>query len=178
MARAKFDEIDRQTAIDELGRRLGVQINRVGRRRKWLRDHSGRNYWVLGGYADWHGIPEEMMDAEVADPSGGFVVIAMRRQSDMEIFLGPLAPLVAARWKLYRANQSTGDYQFTFRRRGSHLLLDQDSSVTLSSLASFPFEETEKESKKRVEEVVKQFAALPEDGRRELLKELLKKRSG
>ena len=82
MAHAKFDETDRRAVIDELGRHLGVQINRVGRRRKWLRDRSGRNYWVLGGYADWHGIPEEMMDAEVADPSNGFVVIAMRRQSD------------------------------------------------------------------------------------------------
>ena len=178
MARAKFDETDRRAVIDELSRRLDVQISRIGRRRKWLRDHSGRNYWVLGGYADWHGIPEEMMDAEEADPSDGFVVIAMRRQSDMEIFLGPLAPLVAARRKLYRANQSTGDYQFTFRRRGSHLLLDQDSSVTLSSLVNFSFDETEKESKKRVEEVVKQFAAFPEDERRELLKELLRKRSG
>ena len=96
MTHGKFDETDRSAVIDELGRRLGVQINRVGHRRKWLRDHSGRNYCVLGGYADWHGIPEEMMDAEVADPSDGFVVIAMRRQSDMEIFLGPLAPLVAA----------------------------------------------------------------------------------
>ena len=178
MAHAKFDETDRRAVIDELGRHLGVQINRVGRRRKWLRDRSGRNCWVLGGYADWHGIPEEMMDAEVADPSNGFVVIAMRRQSDMEIFLGSLAPLVAARRKLYRANQSTGDYQFTFRRRGSHVLLDQDASVTLSSLASFSFDETEKESKKRVEEVVKQFAALPEDEQRELLKEFLKKRGG
>ena len=170
MAHAKLDETDRRAVIDELGRHLGVQINRVGRRRKWLRDRSGRNYWVLGGYADWHGIPEEMMDAEVADPSGGFVVIAMRRKSDMEIFLGPLAPLVAARRKLSRANQSTGDYQFTFRRRGSHLLLDKDVSVTLSSLASFSFDETEMEATKRVEEAGKLFAALPEEERRELLK--------
>ena len=177
MAHAKFDGTDRRAVIDEVGRHLGVQINRVGRRRKWLRDSSGRNYWVLGGYADWHGIPEEMMDAEVADLSGGFVVIAMRRQSDMEIFLGPLAPLVAARRKLYRAKQSTGDYQFTLRRRGSRLILDQDASVTLSSLASFSFDETEKESKRRFEEVMKQFAALPEDERQELLKEILKKRS-
>ena len=106
MAHAKFDETDRRAVVDELGRRLGVQINQVGRRRKWLCDHSGRNYWVLGGYADWHGIPEEMMDAEMADPSDGFVVIAMRRQSDMEIFLGPLARLVAARRKLYRAKST------------------------------------------------------------------------
>ena len=89
MTHGKFEETGRSAVIDELGRRLGVQIDRVGHRRKWLRDHSGRNYWVLGGYADWHGIPEKMMDAEVADPSDGFVVIAMRRQFDMEIFLIP-----------------------------------------------------------------------------------------
>lgn len=124
----------------------------------------------MGGYADWHGIPEEMMNAEVADPSGGFVVVAMRRQSDMEVFLAPLAPLVSARRKQSRANRSTGGYQFTFRRRGSHLLLDQDASVTLSSLISLSFDETEKEAAGSVEEASKLFAALPEEDQRELLK--------
>ena len=48
MAHAKFDETDRCAVIDELGRRLGVQLNRVGRRRKWLRDHSGRKLLGFG----------------------------------------------------------------------------------------------------------------------------------
>ena len=34
MTHGKFDETDRSAVIDELGRRLGVQINRVGHRHK------------------------------------------------------------------------------------------------------------------------------------------------
>ena len=49
--------------------------------------------------------------------------------------------------------------------------------MTLSSLVNFSFDEIEKESKKRVDEVMKKIAALPEDERQELLKEILKKRN-
>ena len=49
MARVKFDETDRRAVIDELSPHLGVQINWVGRRRKWLLDSSGGNY---GYWAD------------------------------------------------------------------------------------------------------------------------------
>ena len=64
MKKVKFDEVDRDCVIDALQKRYGVQLDRVPPYRKWLRDESGKNWWVLGGVDDWHGIPKEMMEGE------------------------------------------------------------------------------------------------------------------
>ena len=169
MAQSKFDETDRRAVIDALSHHFGVRLARVGRRRKWLRDDAGHSYWILGGYGEWHGLPEDMMDAEVSSPSDGFIVIAMRQRSVMEIFIGPLAPLVAARPKLYRASKTTGDYQFTFKKRGACLIINQVPSASLSDLTGLSFDDTEKDSLKRFQEVEKLIGALSEDEREELL---------
>lgn len=115
ISRTKFDETDRQAVIDMLSGHFGVRLQPVGRRTKWLRDDTGRKYWVLGGYEEWHGIPEEMMDEEVSSPSKGYIVITIRHPSTIEIFIGLLTLLVAARAHLNRASQTTGDYQFKAR---------------------------------------------------------------
>ena len=60
----KFDNLARLRVIDAVHEHFDVTLKRVGRRYKWLRDESGRNWWVLGGKDDWHGIPEDMMEHE------------------------------------------------------------------------------------------------------------------
>jgi hypothetical protein len=172
MIRTKFDETDRRAVIDALTRCHDVRLTPVGRRRKWLRDNAGRSYWVLGGYEEWHGIPEEMMDAEVSSPSGGFIVIAMRQKSAMEIFIGPVAPLVSARASLRRASKTTGDYQFTFKKRGAHLVIEQAPNVNLTELTAFSFDESEKDSVARYREVEKLIDALSDEERKELFRKL------
>lgn len=178
MTDAKFDETDRRAVIDELRRRLGTKIKAVGRRRKWLRDEQERNYWVLGGYGEWHGIPEEMMDAEIAAPSGGSIVIATRHQSTIKLFIGPLAPLVEARDTLYRASHTTGDYQFTCKERGGHLEIEQARHVRLSELATIPFDRHEKDSVARSRDIERLLDGLSEKERRALLKRLKDDNSG
>ena len=170
MTEPKFDETDRQAAIDKLSHHLRVRLARVGQGRKWLRDEAGHSYWVLGSSkAEWQGIPEEMMNAEVSNPSDGFIVIAIRQRSIMEIFVGPVAPLVAARAKLSRSKDNAA-YLYTFTRRGADLFIDQVRRATLSYLTEFPFNETEKDSAKRLFDARKSFGELSEDRRREVLK--------
>lgn len=170
MKQVKFDETDRRAVIDELGKRLCVRLQPVPRRRKWLRDELGRNHWVLGGYGEWHGIPNDMMDAEVASGTGGFIVVAIRHEATLEIYIGPLAPLVENRRKLFRSN--TGDYQFTFRKRGSSLIIDPIPGVVLSNLAKFSFGNAEKSSLQLRRDAEKLIDELSEQERRELLETL------
>lgn len=172
MTLMKFDETDRRAVIDALTRYLDLHLESVGRRRKWLRDNAGRSYWVLGGYGEWHGIPKEMMDAEISSPSDGFIVIAMRHQFALKIFIGPLAPLVSARASLHRASQTTGDYQFTLKKRGAHLIVEQAPEVRLSEFTTFSFDETEKDAVGRYRETEKLISSLSEEERKELLKRL------
>ena len=75
----KFDNLDRTRVISEIQRYFGVKLQRVGRRFKWLRDESGRNWWVLGGIDTWHGIPEEMMEDERRTQVEGVLVIAYKK---------------------------------------------------------------------------------------------------
>ena len=45
----KFGNRDRDRVIDAIQKHYAVKLQQVGRRPKWLRDASGRNWWVLGG---------------------------------------------------------------------------------------------------------------------------------
>ena len=67
MAERKFDETDRSAVVRNVERTLGVTLSRVGRRRKWYSDEAGKSFWIIGGYGEWHGVTEEMMDAEVSN---------------------------------------------------------------------------------------------------------------
>lgn len=166
----KFDETDRDAVVSELTTRRGVNLSKVGRRRKWFQDAEGWNYWILGGYGEWHGIPEEMMEAELEAAEPGFLVIATRRKADIEIFVGSLKPLTNNRKKLSRAAKTTDDYQFTFTKHGSHLIIDQLRDVrdaTLEGIGRFHFGEFEK-AKKQIEDL-----GLSAEERIKLLKSLL-----
>lgn len=172
MAIERFDQTDRRAAIRKLELALGVSLKPVGRRRKWLKDEEGRSYWVIGGYGEWHGIPEEMMDAEIEKPSGGYLVIAMRHKAAMQIYIGSLAAIVNARDKLYRASKSTGDYQFTYRKRGTSIVVEQSPSIRLADLASFEYSDSMKASDKRVAEASRLFESLSDEQKQELLASL------
>jgi hypothetical protein len=111
---SKFDEADREAVIRVIQDRYCVRLTPVGRRPKWLRDDNGKNYWVLGASAGWHGVPEEMMDAETKTPTAGKLVIANRSREAIQVFDGPLEPLVRNRNKLSR--NKIGDYQFTVKQ--------------------------------------------------------------
>jgi hypothetical protein len=140
----KFDEADREAVIRAIEDRLGVRLSPVGRRRKWLRDGDGRSYWVLGGYGEWHGIPEEMIDAEAKNPTTGMLVIANRKREALQVFVGPVDPVVRNRHRLYRARKTTGDYQFTLTQKGARLHINQVPGFALTELSTFGYTADEK----------------------------------
>lgn len=172
MSRKKFDSTDRSAVIRAVEKSLGVSLSREGRRQKWLRDRDGRSYWILGGYGEWHGIPEEMMDAEASEPSDGLIVVAIRNRADMQIYIGPMCPIVEGRSKLYRAAKTTGDYQFTYKKKGASIAIDQLPSILLNELGTFSFSDEEKEQEKRRVMAKEYLNGLSEEEKEKLLNEL------
>lgn len=172
MSSDKFDETDRRAVVSALEKQLNVRLKRVGNRRKWFRDEAGRNYWVLGGYGEWHGIPEEMMQDEVGASTSGLLVIATRQRAAIEIFIGSLSPLVQGRASLYRARETTNDYQFTLKKRGNRLAIDQIPAAGLDDLVGFSFTEPDKEGVARAEELTRLFNELPAEEKKRLLESL------
>ena len=168
-AATKFDNLDRKRVTDAVQEHYGVKLGIVGRRPKWLRDESGRTWWILGGVAGWHGIPKEMMEHEKEAQLGGILVIADRRLRSIEVFVGEMSQLVNSRDKLYPTK--TGAYQFTVKVRGDIMQFVQVPAVVLERIVSIPHSDEDREQVRRVSEFKKTIARLS----RNELKELLEK---
>jgi len=168
----KFNETDRTAVIRVVEAELGIRLKPVGQRKKWLRDDQGRTFWVLGGTDDWHGIPEDMMDAEAVRHTSGSLVVARLSRGSLQIFIGALGPIVKGRAKLSRARRTSGDYQFTVRTRANRMYISHVSGGTLRQLARVDYAPTEGREEKRVQYVRDQFARLSAEERQELLEEL------
>ena len=153
----KFDNLDRNRVIGAVQDHFSVKLEEVGRRSKWLQDESGRRWLVLGGIADWHGVPEEMMEYEIQARSEGMLVVAQKKRTYIEAFSGPLRPLFSARDKLYRAAQPNGGYQYQFTVQVSRdrLLCVQAQNVVLERFTAIPWSAEDKEQARAMNELEK-----------------------
>lgn len=168
----RFDNLDRKVVIDHVQERYGVSLEKVGGRDKWRRDESGRNWFVLGGKDDWHGIPEEMMEDERQAQIEGMLVVAQKKRTCIELFSGPLRPIVDERSRLYRATRSTGDYQFTVRSYGDGLRCAQIPNFVLKRFGSIPWSAGYRERDKRRKEFHKLITTMSLEDRATLMDEL------
>lgn len=134
MQKHKFDETDRNKVISEVERHFGTKLSRVGKYRKFLQDPSGKSYWVFGGYEDWHGITSDMLKEEQRRATDGVLVVAKRHKSTIDIFTGPLEPLIANSRDL--SHTQTGDYQFNITTRGKFIIIKEVPTLTLRSLGT------------------------------------------
>ncbi len=130
----KFDERDRQLVITEIEKILGVSLAPVSGRRKFLEDRSGRTYWVLGGYDNWHGIPNDMFILEKARKSDGVMVVAKRYKSRIDIYTGKLHTLIKNERLL--SNTSSGDLQFNILLRNNIMIIKEIHEYYLHKIHS------------------------------------------
>lgn len=132
MKSVKFDESDRGKVIAEVESHFGVTLSRVGKFHKFLKDASGKSYWVLGGYEYWHGVPSEMLEAEKQDPTDGVLIVAKRWPKAIDIFFGELQPMVVNERAL--CHTQTGDFQFNIFIRGNLMTVKEIPSLVLHKL--------------------------------------------
>jgi len=176
MSEKKFDNIDRKRVIRVVEDYFKVKLSKIGRRSKWLQDDVGRNYWILGGYGEWHGIPEDMMNAEIEASTEGVLVVAIRKKNSMDIFAGGVDELVTGKAQLYRASKTTGDYQFTYETKGNHLILKQLPIFSLEKINSLSYEIEEKKKDIAVNEVKKLLDGMSKEERTQLLQSIDEKK--
>lgn len=125
----KFNESDRDKVIAVVEQHFGVKLSNVGTRKKYLQDQSGRSFWVLGGYDNWHGIPPDMMEEEVKRNTNGVLVVAKRHLHSIEIFAGGLKPMVQSKGDLYRTKN--GDFHFNVHIVLTHLNIKEIEGFSL-----------------------------------------------
>lgn len=167
MSQMKFDEHDRKKVITEVENEFGVKLSPVGNRRKYLKDVSGKTYWIFGGYEDWHGIPPDMMEAEEKCSDEGILVVAKRNKSTIDIFCGPLRQLINHKREL--SHTTKGDFQFNIRIKGSRLYIKEIADLTLSKLGAAAYSGEEKETDKKLDEVTALLKKMSPEERQRLL---------
>lgn len=118
--------------ISEVECHFRVKLARVGGYRKFLIDANGKSYWVLGGYEDWHGITAKMMKEEQRRLSDGVLVVAKRYRGKIDIFSGPLQPLIEHSGDL--SHTQTAGYQFHITIRGNNLTVNEIQGLSLRKL--------------------------------------------
>lgn len=151
----KFDDLDRNQVIKEIQEHESVDLQKVGNRPKWLRDASGRNWWVLGGRELWHGIPEEMMEHEKCSEVEGMLVIAYKKLTCIDVFKGPLGPLVSASNEHPRRT-----YNFDVKASGAHMQCKEAPKLVLAKFATIPYSTEDRERDRKLNEFQKSVSAM------------------
>lgn len=136
MTADKFNENDRSIAISQVQTHFAVKLSRVGAQRKVLQDTFGRIYWVLGGYQEWHGISQAMLDEALAHKAEDVLVIAKRGRKEIESFYGPLQPLLSKYEAL--SHTESGNYQFHVSVAGDVLTIVELPGVSLRTMGTMP----------------------------------------
>ncbi len=153
----KFDNLDRGHVVREIEERCGVTLKKVGRHFKWLRDESGRNWWVLGAQDNWHGVQEVMIEDERRAQVGGVLVIADRKHASIDVFKGPLEPLVSASDGFRRPS---GNYSFNVKICGDRMWVKEAPDAVLHRSDTIPYSAEDKERDRKQNEFQKLVSAM------------------
>ena len=136
MTTDKFNEFDRAVVISQVESHFAVKLSPVGRQHKVLQDMFGRIYWVLGGYQEWHGVSHAMLNEATTHKAEDVLVIGKRRRTEIDIFYGPLQPLLSNSNAL--SHTETGDYQFHISISGGVLSITELPGVSLRTMGTVP----------------------------------------
>lgn len=80
----RFDDVDRDKVISEMEKALQIKLTKVGRRRKYLQDQNGVRYCIFGG-DDWHGLPEDVVTAELSKDYSSKIVVASKAAQHVNV---------------------------------------------------------------------------------------------
>lgn len=138
----RSDEADRRAVIRGLEAHLGIRLDPVGRRRKYLQDESGQRYCICVGREQLHGLPHAIAEDAQSLPRGVLLVVATKLADRMSIFTGPMTKLTQ---NLSQLSSSKDQYLFNVSRSGQDLTVDQARSMRLQHLCDIPYGKSEHE---------------------------------
>ena len=132
----KFDEHDRKAVVAELNSMWGISLKVVKGYRKYFADEHGKKYLIVGGYEDWHGVPDAIIVEARAPNYLGSLVVVRRIACAMELYEGDLRNLALRQRDL---QAMVGQYTFHVTKRGDELYVDEAPSVRLEKIGEMSF---------------------------------------
>lgn len=167
MTKRRAGELERNRVISEVERYYRVKLLRVERRFKWLKDETGKNWWVLVGEEDpWHEIPKEFIMAERNAQTVGMIVVAVKKRTIIDVFAAPTG-------KIIRANkQKSGDYEFNLREKEKSLIIKEIPDMILKQIFSISYDNDDLEQDRKIIELKKIWTGASPEERREIARML------
>jgi len=129
MSNPKADELDRDEVIEWYKSKHGILLSPANKR-KILHDQTEKRYCVLVAREDWqqwHGLDPEIFVNE-KDWTDGVLVIGIRHKDYINIYQGPIKPLVLNK------TRPTHRYQFHTREKESILVVNEIPDFSLEKV--------------------------------------------
>ena len=127
----KFDENCQRRVIRDLQRHFHVELAKIGRARNYLVDGNGARYVVLGGDDYRRGISCAIFEGEERAGGEALLVVAMLDREDLDIFVGPVRPLLDEKDRL---RLSDDRYVFHLHRFPGSLIVREIPSLALKQI--------------------------------------------
>ena len=167
----KFGDTERRRVIEELEKLFSMKLTPIKSYKKYLSGTDGKKYCIVGGYEEWHGVPDEVIVQDQAGIAKTVLVVAVVLRDKIEMFLGPIEPLAKNRDMLTLV--SGGGYQFNIKSTfGGRMYIKELSDYSLSKIQEFSYSPREKDKEKSMHGLVKEFKRLSPQARERFLMEL------
>lgn len=173
MPQKRFDEKDRRQVIEETEKALGIKLNRIGKYRKYFKGNDGKNYCILGGFGDWHGLQSELLNPMDSTETDRILIVARVLRNSVELYSSSMKALITNKNKLTYAKQSTGsEYQFDLiYRHSDEAFIKQFPEYRLKKFHEFKYSRV-------VNELMSEISTMSKDEIRHLVDHLQKPSQG
>ena len=106
----KFDSIDRARVVSYLEEKFSIRLRRIDNRGKYQVDQDGTRYVIFGGYRNWHGIPDAIIEDLESCNAKAIMVVALIDGAAMRIFAGPMEKFMLSVHTLNRLGDDKYDF--------------------------------------------------------------------
>jgi hypothetical protein len=167
--REKFSNVDRRRVIRELELRRGIHLSAIERKSVWQSDQTGREYLILGGRGDWHGIPREVVRAERGPDQEARLIFCDLAEDAIRVFEGDLRHLLRNADRLHVSQEKL---TFNLSRATGRLGIAELSGFYLTRIFDIPYTEPQREQQRAVDTIMSDISKMSDDEKQRLLKEL------
>jgi hypothetical protein len=81
----KFGDPERRQVIEAIEQLKNTKLTQIGNYKKFLQGSDRAYYCIVGGTADWHGIPKEIIQHAIKDSSNFYVAVARLLKAKIDL---------------------------------------------------------------------------------------------
>jgi len=114
MPQKKVDHGIREKVIEETSKFLDIKLYII-EGKTYFKGSDGKNYCIICGYGDWHGLRSERLEPIRSDEDDRVLIFAKVNAETIELYSASMRYLITNKDKLSYAKESSSEYQFDLK---------------------------------------------------------------